>query len=119
MFIFDICFYKYTGNFNMNGDKYDLMGDIRSNPLTSTFHGSLHMAKNYLSTKATVQYQFEDNQPHVLDFSAKLQDSSKGTIIKDGIYITVQVCRTEILYYSMINVTCECKFSEECVYQIA
>jgi hypothetical protein len=84
----------------MNEDKYNVIGDIKSNPLTSTFHGSLHMARNYLSTKATVQYKIGETKPHMLEVSAKVQDSSKGTLISEGVYITAQVCKTEIIYSS-------------------
>jgi hypothetical protein len=89
----------------MNEDKYDLMGDIKSNPLTSTFHGSLHLAKNYLSTKATVQYKIGGIQAHMLEFSAKVQDNSKGTLINEGVYITAQVCKPEIIHSTTRDVT--------------
>jgi hypothetical protein len=89
----------------MNEDKYNLMGNIMSKALTSTFHGSLHFAKNYLSTKATVQYKTEETQPHKLSFSAKLQDNSKGKLLREGVYITLQVCRAKLPYSNIRNGT--------------
>jgi hypothetical protein len=82
----------------MKEDKYNLMGNIMSKALTSTFHGSLIFTPNYLSTKATVQYKIGETQPHKLDFSAKLQDNSKGKLIRESISITLQVHRAKSLY---------------------
>jgi hypothetical protein len=86
-------------------DKYNVMGNIISKALTSTFHGSLHFAKNYLKTKATVQYKIGETQPHKLDFSAKLQDNSKGKLIREGVYITLQVYTAKIPYSNIRNAT--------------
>jgi hypothetical protein len=82
----------------MKEDKYNLVGNIVSKALTSTFHGSLLFTRNYLSTKATVQYKIGETQSHKLDFSAKLQDNSKGKLIREGISITLQVHRAKALY---------------------
>jgi len=81
----------------MNENNYDMMGDIISKPLTSTFHGSLHFAENSVSAKAAVKYNTGNSKPHMLDFSAKLQDNSRGTRIREGVYVTLQVCRAYIL----------------------
>lgn len=89
----------------MNEDKYNLMGDIKSKLLTSTFHGSFHLAKNYLSTKAAVQYKIGWTQPHMLEFSAKVQDNSKGSLVNEGIYFTAQVSELEIIHSSTRDVT--------------
>jgi hypothetical protein len=81
----------------MNENNYDVMGDVISKPLTSTFHGSLHFTENSLSAKAAVKYKIDNNKPHMLDFSAKLQDNSRGTLIREGVYVQLQVCRACIL----------------------
>jgi len=81
----------------MNENNYDVIGDVNSKPLTSTFHGSLHFAENSLSAKAAVKYKTGNSKPHMLEFSAKLQDNSRGTLIRNGVYVTLQVCRVYIL----------------------
>jgi hypothetical protein len=81
----------------MNENNYDVMGDLISKPLTSNFHGSLRFADNSLSAKVAVKYQTGNSKPHTLDFSAKLQDNSRGTLIREGVYVTLQVCRAYIL----------------------
>ena len=90
------------------------MGDIISKPLTSTIHGSLHFAENVLSAKAAVKYKIDKSQPHTLDFSAKLHESSRGTVIREGVYVTLQVCRVYILYCSINHITCQ-RFQVVCV----
>lgn len=98
----------------MNENNYDVMGDIISKPLTSTIHGSLHFAENVLSAKAAVKYKIGKSQPHTLDFSAKLHDNSRGTVIREGVNITLQVCRVYILYCSINHITCQ-RFQVVCV----
>jgi hypothetical protein len=84
----------------MKENKYNLIGNIMSNAFTSAFHGNVQFARNYLSTKATVQYKIGETQSQKLDFSAKLQDNSKGKLIREGVSITLQVRRTQALYSS-------------------
>jgi hypothetical protein len=95
----------------MNENNYDMMGEIISKPLTSTFHGSLHFAENSLSAKAAVKYKTGRSQPHTLNFSAKLQDNSRGTLIREGVYVTLQVCRAHKFCCSISHVT----FLKSCV----
>lgn len=76
----------------MNEDKYDLMGNIKSKPLSSTIHGSLRFTDSSLSTKVTVQYKIGKSELHTLGFSAKLQDNSKGTLTRNNMHLTLQVC---------------------------
>jgi hypothetical protein len=90
----------------MNEDSYDVMGDVFSKPLTGTFHGGLYFAENSLSAKAAVTYKSGKSQPHMLDFSAKLWDKSRGTLVREGVYVTLQVCRAYILFSSIRHVTC-------------
>jgi hypothetical protein len=97
----------------MNENNYDVMGDIISKPLASTFHTSLHFAENSLSAKATVTYKSGQSQPHILDFSAKLQDNSRGTLIREGVYVTLQVCRAIHIVFQ--HKTCNVSTFSSCV----
>lgn len=88
-----------SGDLNMNEDKYDLMGNIKSKPLSSTIHGSLRFTDSSLSTKVTVQYKIGKSELHTLGFSAKLQDNSKGTLTRNNMHLTLQM--TQFPHYNV------------------
>ncbi|PSN46112.1 hypothetical protein C0J52_17248 [Blattella germanica] len=80
-----------SGDFSMNEDKYELLASIKSKLLTSSLHASFRITDNYFSTKATLQYQLRNSGEHTLNFSAKLQDGSRGSLVRDTIYVTLQM----------------------------
>ncbi|KAJ9583535.1 hypothetical protein L9F63_022120 [Diploptera punctata] len=80
-----------SGDFNGNEDKYELFADIKSNFLTSSFQAGFRSTGNSLSTKITVQYKMRSSQQHTVAFSARLQDNSKGILLRESLYMALQM----------------------------